>query len=539
MLEVEQELAKVGVPIKTRHNEVAPGQYEIAPIYENSNVGSDHQQLTMQILQTVARRYGMVCLLHEKPFAGVNGSGKHNNWAMATDTGENLVNPTDDPVNNPSFLFFCSAVIRAVNKHQALLRASVANIGQDHRLGANEAPPAIISIFLGAQLENAFEEIVTGEGVELASGELTMGTDVLPSLPLDSGDRNRTSPFAFTGNKFEFRALGSSMSLGFTNAVLNTIVAEAIDELAAGLKGEDVAAEVKEIVKGVWAENKQIVFGGDGYSEEWHAEAERRGLVNLRTTPDALPSVVSEQTVKLFGDYNVLSERELHARFEVFCEQYATKLNIEGEMSATIARTKILPAALRHMDVLAKAGDGAAVGKLKAELEGLLDQLVEGILALEEANQDSGLEGIELAVHMRDTVIPAMAAVRDARGLPRAHRGRRPLAPAEVRGDALHQVGRGTARPTLPRSCQGWRYPVLRACATTSRPPVSASSSSTAAWARRSRCSTSPSRTTTGSRGARTRSWCSTAPTSSRACTPPWSRRARRSWRPTRSRPRA
>ncbi len=418
MLEVEQELAKVGVPIKTRHNEVAPGQYEIAPIYENSNVGSDHQQLTMQILQNVARRYGMVCLLHEKPFAGVNGSGKHNNWAMATDGGSNLVNPTDDPVNNPSFLFFCSAVIRAVNKHQALLRASVANIGQDHRLGANEAPPAIISIFLGAQLESAFEEIVTGEGAELASGELTMGTDVLPSLPLDSGDRNRTSPFAFTGNKFEFRALGSSMSLGFTNAVLNTIVAEAIDELAgqlsAGLEGGggELLPAVHEVVKAVWAENKQIVFGGDGYSEEWHAEAERRGLVNLRTTPDALPSVVSESTVKLFGDYNVLSERELHARYEVFCEQYASKLNIEGEMSATIARTIILPAALRHMEILARAGDGAGVATLKGELTGLINQLVEGIVALETANQGTDAEGIELAVHMRDVVIPAMNAVR-------------------------------------------------------------------------------------------------------------------------------
>ncbi len=414
MLEVEQELAKLGVPIKTRHNEVAPGQYEIAPIYENSNVGSDHQQLTMQILQTVARRYGMVCLLHEKPFAGVNGSGKHNNWAMATDAGENLINPSDDPKNNPQFLFFCSAVIRAVNKHQALLRASVANIGQDHRLGANEAPPAIISIFLGAELEDAFETIVSGEGVALKQGELTMGTDVLPKLPMDSGDRNRTSPFAFTGNKFEFRALGSSMSLGFTNAVLNTIVAEAIDELAGQLviEGDDIKSGVDELVKKVWTENKQIVFGGDGYSDEWHAEAEKRGLVNLRTTPDALPSVVSESTVKLFGDYNVLSERELHARYEVWAEQYATKLNIEGEMTATIARTMILPAALRHMEVLDEAGDGAGVTRLKEELTGLLDQLIDGIFTLEQANQDSGLEGIELAVHLRDTVIPAMNAVR-------------------------------------------------------------------------------------------------------------------------------
>ncbi|MCW3011792.1 MAG: glutamine synthetase type [Solirubrobacterales bacterium] len=417
MLEVEQELAKLGVPIKTRHNEVAPGQYEIAPIYENSNVGSDHQQLTMQILQNVARRYGLVCLLHEKPFAGVNGSGKHNNWAMATDGGENLINPGDDPVTNSQFLFFCSAVIRAVNKHQTLLRASVANVGQDHRLGANEAPPAIISIFLGAELEEAFEALVTGNGGESKSGELALGTDVLPTLPMDSGDRNRTSPFAFTGNKFEFRALGSSMSLGFTNAVLNTIVAQAIDELATELEGKlggggDVHAAVTEVVKAVWTDNKQIVFNGDGYSDEWHAEAERRGLANLRTTPDALPSVVSEEAIKVFGDYNVLSERELHSRYEVWVEQYASKLNIEAEMTATIARTQILPAALRHAQIIDEGGDGAGVKKLAAELDGLVDQLVDAILALEAANEETHKEGQELAEYMRDVVIPAMSAVR-------------------------------------------------------------------------------------------------------------------------------
>ncbi len=416
MLEVEQELAKLGVPIKTRHNEVAPAQYEIAPIFENSNVGSDHQQLTMQILQNVARRYGLVCLLHEKPFAGVNGSGKHNNWSMSTDTGDNLLEPGDTPAENAQFLLFCSAVIRAVNKHQALLRASVANVGQDHRLGANEAPPAIISIFLGAELENAFERIVTGEGVPTKQGELTLGTDVLPRLPMDSGDRNRTSPFAFTGNKFEFRALGSSMSLGFPNAVLNTIVAEAIDELAiaveANLSGGDVFAAVSEVVKTVWTENKQIVFNGDNYSEEWHQEAERRGLVNLPTTPDALPSIVSESTLKAFGDYGVLSPRELHSRYEVWTEQYATRLNIESETAATIARTQILPAALRHAELIDDGGDGAGVGRLKAELTGLIDELVEAIFALETANEDSGKEGIELAVHMRDVVITAMEAVR-------------------------------------------------------------------------------------------------------------------------------
>src|SRR4051812_10572031 len=255
MLETEAELQKLGVPVKTRHNEVAPAQYEIAPVFENSNVGSDHQQLTMQVMQNVARRYGLVCLLHEKPFAGVNGSGKHNNWSMGTDTGVNLMDPGDTPADNVSFLFFCAAVMQAVNKHQGLLRASVADIGQDHRLGANEAPPAIISIFLGAELERAFEAIATGEGdPNTPAASLELGATVLPALPMHGGDRNRTSPFAFTGNKFEFRALGSSMSLAFPNTVLNTIAAEAIDELAGRLEqktdGEtEVAAAVMEVVK--------------------------------------------------------------------------------------------------------------------------------------------------------------------------------------------------------------------------------------------------------------------------------------------------
>ena len=239
MLESELEMRKLGIPVKTRHNEVAPAQYEIAPIFENSNVGSDHQQLMMQMLENVARRYGLVCLLHEKPFAGVNGSGKHNNWSMGTDTGANLLDPGDTPADNIHFLFFCAAVIQAVNKHQGLLRASVANIGQDHRLGANEAPPAIISIFLGAELEKVFEAIATGEGdPNTPASFLDLGATVLPPLPMHGGDRNRTSPFAFTGNKFEFRALGSSMSLAFPNTVLNTIVAEAIDELADKLEAK-------------------------------------------------------------------------------------------------------------------------------------------------------------------------------------------------------------------------------------------------------------------------------------------------------------
>src|SRR4051812_23923543 len=362
MLEAELELAKLGVPIKTRHNEVAPAQYEVAPIFENSNVGVDHQQLTMQVLQNTARRYGLVALLHEKPFAGVNGSGKHNNWSMGTDTGVNLLEPGATPHENVQFLFFCTAVLAAVDKHQALLRASVANVGQDHRLGANEAPPAIISVFLGAELEKAFDAIESGQGDPATPASfLGLGTDVLPPLPKHGGDRNRTSPFAFTGNKFEFRAAGSSMSLAFPNTVLNTIVAEAVDALGGEVEdhlkgGASIEEAIIAVVRRSYGVHKRIVFDGDGYSDAWHQEAERRSLVNLKTTPDALPWLVEEQTGRAFEAYSVLNERELEARFEVLAEQYATKLNIEGETAASIARTMILPAAVRHLNELAAAG---------------------------------------------------------------------------------------------------------------------------------------------------------------------------------------
>src|SRR5690242_6108463 len=284
MLEVERELAKLGVPVKTRHNEVAPNQYEIAPVFENSNVGSDHQHLTMQVMQNVARRYRLVCLLHEKPFAGVNGSGKHNNWSMGTDSGHNLLEPGDTPHENLQFLFFCAAVIQAVNKHQGLLRASIASPGQDHRLGANEAPPAIISIFLGAEIERVFDSLANGKTAAAQTASfLGLGTPVLPALPMHGGDRNRTSPFAFTGNKFEFRALGSSMSLSLPNTVLNTIVAEAIDDLVGKVEsatsgGASLEEAVLGAIRDVWTNHKRVVFDGDGYSEDWHAEAERRGL---------------------------------------------------------------------------------------------------------------------------------------------------------------------------------------------------------------------------------------------------------------------
>ncbi|MEA2213147.1 MAG: glutamine synthetase [Solirubrobacteraceae bacterium] len=419
MLDTERELAKLGVPIKTRHNEVAPAQYEVAPIFENSNVGADHQQLTMQIMQNVARRYGLVCLLHEKPFAGVNGSGKHNNWSMGTDSGENLLEPGDTPHENLQFLFFCAAVIQAVNKHQGLLRASIASPGQDHRLGANEAPPAIISIFLGAELEKVFGAIERGEvGESTPESFLGLGTPVLPRLPMHGGDRNRTSPFAFTGNKFEFRALGSSMSLSLPNTVLNTIVAEAIDYLAEELEdarqqGTELEAALRPILQRSYAANKQIVFGGDNYSDQWHSEAEQRGLLNLRSTPDALPYLMTDDTQEVFSNYGVLSPRELESRYEVFLEQYVTKLNIEAETAASIARTMIVPAAARYIALLA----GAQLPELAKEVGDALDRTVDSLRGLEAANlaenQPEDEDILRHAEYMRDAVIPAMAAVRE------------------------------------------------------------------------------------------------------------------------------
>lgn len=419
MLETERELIKLGVPVKTRHNEVAPNQYEIAPIFENSNVGSDHQQLTMQVMQNVARRYGLACLLHEKPFAGVNGSGKHNNWSMGTDAGENLLDPGDTPHDNLQFLFFCAAVIQAVNKHQGLLRASIASPGQDHRLGANEAPPAIISIFLGTELEKVFGAIERGEaGESTPESFLGLGTPVLPPLPLHGGDRNRTSPFAFTGNKFEFRALGSSMSLSLPNTVLNTIVAEAIDSLAEELEdglqaGTELEAALRPILQRSYAANKQIVFGGDNYSEEWHAEAEQRGLLNLRQTPDALPYLVADDTVTVFDNYGILSQREIESRYEVFLEQYVTKLNIEAETAASIARTMLLPAAARHLATLLEA----QLSELASETSDLIDAFVGAIRALENVNLSENQphdDLLEHAKYMQNSVLPAMSAVRDA-----------------------------------------------------------------------------------------------------------------------------
>ncbi|MEI7793997.1 MAG: glutamine synthetase III [Thermoleophilia bacterium] len=418
MMEVERELARLGVPIKTRHNEVAPGQYEVAPIFESSNVGADHQHLVMQTLQKVARRYGLVCLLHEKPFAGVNGSGKHNNWSMGTDTGHNLLEPGDTPHDNLQFLFFAAAVIRAVDKYAGLLRATVATAGQDHRLGANEAPPAIISVYLGGEIQKVMEACASGKTMRSTPKSfLGLGTPVLPPMPLHAGDRNRTSPFAFTGNKFEFRALGSNQELGLPNTVLNTIVAESVDHMSAemkrklGKRGSKLETAVIEVVRAVYREHGRVVFDGDGYSEAWHAEAAKRGLLNLSTTPDALPQFVTPAAVQVFSKYKVLDKREITARYEVYVEQYITKVNIEAETTANMARTIILPAALRQIALCQAAG----IEVLIDEITSTTEALVVAIVALEKANASHPHSGtaIKHAAYMRDKVLTAMIAVRE------------------------------------------------------------------------------------------------------------------------------
>jgi glutamine synthetase len=429
MMEVERELYRLGVPVKTRHNEVAPGQFEMAPIYENANLAADHQQLMMITLRKVARNYGLACLLHEKPFAGVNGSGKHLNWSLGTES-QNLLEPGDTPHDNMQFLFFCTAVLRAVERHQDLLRASVAHAGNDHRLGANEAPPAIISVFLGDQLTDVLEQIErAGTATESKKGGLLgLGSPVLPHLPQHAGDRNRTSPFAFTGNKFEFRAPGSSQSVSFPATVLNTIMAESLDEMTTALEGELAAGKsFEDALSRLIAEEirrvKRIVFNGDGYSQEWQDEAERRGLLNLRTTLDALELLPQEKNRALFEKYGVLSHRELESRHEVALDQYFKTVNIEGETTADIAGTMILPAAVRYLNDLVAAADrtrtlGVETRGLTRTVQivnGLVDEMRDALDGLVAQNEELGGEDVHSkSFHMRDNVIPAMAAVRAA-----------------------------------------------------------------------------------------------------------------------------
>jgi glutamine synthetase len=428
MNEVELELYKLGVPVTTRHNEVAPGQYEMAPIFEDANQAADHQQLLMSTARRVARKYGLVCLLHEKPFQGVNGSGKHLNWSMSTDD-QNLLEPGETPHDNVQFLFFCSAVLKAVALHQDLLRASVAHAGNDHRLGANEAPPAIISAFVGDQLQDVFEQIEqAGEAKSsMQSGLMGLGVNVLPQLPKHAGDRNRTSPFAFTGNKWEFRALGSSQSISFPATVLNTIVAESIDDLCTKLEasleaGTDFDSALRTLLAEEIHEFKHVVFNGDNYTEEWVEEAERRGLLNLSSTMDALPKIVAEKNAALFEKYGVLSHRELESRLEIYVDRYFKTINIEGETGQYIAQTMVLPAAARYLNDLLSAAERAddvgmrsdGVLTTARQVNELTDQLVEKLAVLAEQNQELGGDDVmSKAEHMRANIIPALDGVRD------------------------------------------------------------------------------------------------------------------------------
>jgi glutamine synthetase len=427
MADCEAQLFRLGVPVKTRHNEVAPSQYEIAPTFEDSNLATDHQMLTMEVMRKTAPRYGLTLLLHEKPFAGINGSGKHNNWSMSTDTGENLLEPGDTPHDNAQFLVFCVAVLRAVAKYPELLRVSVASAANDHRLGANEAPPAIMSVFLGEQLQDVIDQLEKGAAKSTKQGGyLEIGVSVLPQLPKHAGDRNRTSPFAFTGNKFEFRAVGGSQSIAGPNTVLNTIVAESLDYIATNLEkaksqGKDINKAIQELLPVVIKESKKVIYNGDNYIPEWHQEAEKRGLPNLRNTVDSLPVILRKDSVELFTKYRVYSERELQSRFAILCENYVKTVNIEARLTSLMAKTMILPAALRYQGEVAAAVNAvkSAGADNSAQVE-LLKSLTATIGEFQKAtgSLDQGLahhtEGDVLAHarYFRDTILPSMAAVR-------------------------------------------------------------------------------------------------------------------------------
>jgi glutamine synthetase len=364
MQEVEEKLYKLGIPAKTRHNEVAPGQFEIAPYHEAANVATDHQQLIMTVLRSTAKKHGFICLLHEKPFAGINGSGKHVNWSVGNATQGNLLDPGDNPHSNIQFLVFCGAVIRGIHKHGTLLRAAIATAGNDHRLGANEAPPAIISIYLGSQLEDVFDQIKKGElKSSIAKGVLNMGVDTLPLLPSDAGDRNRTSPFAFTGNRFEFRAVGSAQSVAGPLVAMNTILADSLNWVASELDrelaiGNNLNAAVQTVLKEIMDNHSAIIFNGNGYSAEWHKMAvEERGLKNLRTTADALPVLQEKSIEELFSGLGILSPVELASRYETYAEQYILSIEVEAKLVISMAKTLIYPAATRYLSTLASTID--------------------------------------------------------------------------------------------------------------------------------------------------------------------------------------
>ncbi len=423
MLETERELYKLGVPVKTRHNEVAPGQFEMAPMYENANVATDHQQLTMTILKRVAEKYGLACITHEKPFAGVNGSGKHVNFSFGTASQGNLLEPGETPHENARFLIFCAAIIRAVHKYAPFLRGSVASAGNDHRLGANEAPPAIISIFLGDQLTDVFQQIKAGGAKSSkAAGVLEIGVDTLPPLPKHSGDRNRTSPLAFTGNKFEFRAVASSQSIAGPLTVLNTIVAESLDFIATRLEGVegDFDTAVQSILQEIVLDHGKIVFNGDGYADAWHKEAvEERGLPNLVTSAEALPALGTADAVALYEKYGVLTARELKSRVDVKLEQYSMAVHVEASLTVEIAKTMIFPASVRYQSELAAAAANLkAVGMTTStvalsRVTELINGLEENIAHLEKVMVYNGEDALEAEVRYgSEVILPAMLDVR-------------------------------------------------------------------------------------------------------------------------------
>jgi len=430
MADCERELYRLGVPIKTRHNEVAPCQFEIAPYFENANIACDHQMLVMETLRRVAPRFGLRPILHEKPFAGINGSGKHLNWSLSTDTGVNLLDPREETHTNMQFLVFLCAVIAAVDKHAVLLRASVASAGNDHRLGANEAPPAIISIFLGDMLMDIVEQLEAGDPRKtMKGGNLDLGADSLPLIPRDTGDRNRTSPFAFTGNKFEFRALGSTAAISWPTTVLNTIVTEALHELADQLDrgfGTNPTKEKQEqVVRSVLSASikahKRVLFNGDGYDDAWQEEAARRGLPNLRNSVDALVELNSPESVEVFQTHKVLSKAELDSRATILMQKYCKQMLIEAETLRTVIRTRVLPASLRHQTESIEALTATeAVDMELPELRDEIERLVDlnrachaRLAALDKVLDHELTDPIQLAKYIRDNIRPVMSDVRE------------------------------------------------------------------------------------------------------------------------------
>jgi glutamine synthetase len=419
MMDLDRELWRLGIPAKTRHNEVAPAQFEMAPVYEPTSVGSDHNMIVMSTMRRLAHQHGLMLLIHEKPFAGINGSGKHNNWSMATDTGENLLDPGKTPHANAQFLAFLLAVIRGVNIHADLLRASIADAGNDHRLGANEAPPAIMSVFLGSQLEDVIQQLEQGPAsASKDGGSLDLGVSTLPGLPRDATDRNRTSPFAFTGNKFEFRAVGSSAPIYWPQTVLNVAVADSLAQLADDLQKLEPKDfdGLGEILSQIARDNKQVLFEGNNYSPEWHAEAERRGLPNNTTTVQALPALATPKAKSVFSKHGVLSERELGARVEIAWERYVKVGNIEASAALDIARTMIMPAVVRYLaQVYAVAPASRAAEALCARIADLADRLGAAIEDLDHAVHEAHDAGWvqEEARAFVEKVIPAQVTLRE------------------------------------------------------------------------------------------------------------------------------